>query len=62
MKWIVSSFIFIIIVISSFSSFSSEESSLYELENGYIVTDVSFDPNTGSFYLAGNLEGRNNSF
>jgi hypothetical protein len=62
MKWIVSSFVFVIIIISSVSSFSSEESSLYELENGYIVTDVSFDSNTDSFYLTGNLEGSNSSF
>ena len=62
MKLIVSFLVFVILVFSSFSAFSSEQSILYELENGYIVTDVSFDSNTDSIYLAGNLEGDNSSF
>lgn len=62
MKGIASFFVFVIIIISSFSSFLSAESRLYELENGYIATDVSFDSNTNSFYLAGNLEGNNSTF
>ena len=62
MKLIVSFLVFAILVFSSFSAFSSEQSILYELKNGYIVTDASFDSNTDSIYLAGNLEGDNSSF
>ncbi|KYC50376.1 MAG: hypothetical protein AMQ22_01468 [Candidatus Methanofastidiosum methylothiophilum] len=62
MKRILSFFIFVILIFSSLYPLSSQDSILYNLEDGYIIKDLSFDTSIGSYYLAGDINGSNNSF
>lgn len=54
--------IFVSIIISSFSICSSEDSILYRLDNGQIISDISYDTNIDSFYIAGTFKNGNDSF
>lgn len=62
MKQILSLFIFVILVFSTIFPVSSGDSVLYNLDEGYLVKDISYDTSLDSFYLAGEIKDSNNSF
>ena len=62
MKLILSFFVFAILTFSSLFPVSSEDSILYNLDEGYAIKDISFDTSVDSYYLAGEIKGSNNSF
>jgi len=62
MKLILSFFVFAILTFSSLFPVSSEDSILYNLDEGYAIKDISFDTSVDSYYLAGEIKGSDNSF
>ncbi len=62
MKQIISTMILGVILFSNFFVISADDSSIYKLDESYIVNDVSFDLRVDSFYLTGGIRDSRDSF